>query len=213
MLKIYGLDFSPWVNRVRFTANHIGLEFDYINVDLLNNEGQSEEYKKIHPAGKVPAINDDGFVLFESGAICRYLSTKSASPLYPTDLKAKAVVDQWTDYSVIHIAMAMQKVLFNQVIYKFMDKPQDKRSLEEGQEFLQRFLPIVDTQLSTMKYLAGKQLSLADMILLAWLDPAEISKLNLSPYQHICDWRKNLKQQAFYTSCYQNYEDLFQESA
>ena len=213
MLKIYGLDFSPWVNRVRFTANHIGLEFDYINVDLLNNEGQSEEYKQIHPAGKVPAINDNGFVLFESGAICRYLSTKSASPLYPTDLKAKAVVDQWTDYSVIHIAMAMQKVLFNQVIYKFMDKQQDKRSLEEGKEFLQRFLPIVDTQLSTMKYLAGNELSLADMILLAWLDPAEISKLDLSPYQHICDWRKNLKQQAFYTSCYQNYEDLFQESA
>ncbi|MEE9423346.1 MAG: glutathione S-transferase family protein [Methylococcales bacterium] len=210
MLKIYGLDFSPWVNRVRFTANQIGLEYDYVKVDLMGGEGQSTEYIKVHPAGKVPAIDDDGFVLFESGAICRYLATKSTSPLYPDDLKAKAIIDQWTDYSVTHIAMAMQKVLFNKVIYKFMDKEQDKRSLEEGQEFLQRFLPIIDTQLNTMNYLAGNSISLADMILLAWLDPAEISELDLSPYPQICKWRNQLKQEAFYTKCYSNYQDLFQ---
>ncbi len=210
MLKIYGLDFSPWVNRVRFTANQIGLDYDYIKVDLMGGEGQSPEYKHLHPAGKVPAIDDGGFILFESGAICRYLATKSTSPLYPDDLKTKAVVDQWTDYSVTHIAMAMQKVLFNRVIYKFMDKEPDLRSLEEGQEFLQRFLPIIDTRLSTMNYVAGNNLSLADMILLAWLDPAEISELDLSPYQQICKWRNQLKQETFYTKCYNNYEDLFQ---
>jgi glutathione S-transferase len=210
MLKIYGLDFSPWVNRVRFTANQIGLDYDYISVDLLGGEGQSPEYKQLHPAGKVPVIDDDGFVLFESGAICRYLATKSTSPLYPNDVKSKAIVDQWTDYSVTHIAMAMQKVLFNSVIYKFMDKEQDKRSLEEGQEFLQRFLPIIDTQLSSTKYLAGDSISLADMILLAWLDPAEITEFDLSPHQHICTWRDQLKQESFYTKCYLNYQDLFQ---
>ncbi len=210
MLKIYGLDFSPWVNRVRFTANLIGLEYDYLRVDLLSGEGQSTEYKQLHPAGKVPAIDDNGFVLFESGAICRYLANKSNSPIYPDDVKTRAVVDQWTDFSVIHIAMAMQKVFFNRVVYKMMDKEQDKRSLEEGEEFLQRFLPIIDTQLGAMSYLAGDTISLADMILVAWLDPAEISELNLLPYQHICNWRNQLKQQAFYTQCYQNYEDLFQ---
>jgi glutathione S-transferase len=210
MLKIYGLDFSPWVNRVRFTANQIGLEYDYVQVDLLNGEGQSTEYKQLHPAGKVPAIDDDGFVLFESGAICRYLATKSDSSIYPDDVKTKAVVDQWTDFSVIHIAMAMQKVFFNRVVYKMMDKEQDKLSLKEGEEFLQHFLPIIDAQLGTMSYLAGDTISLADMILVAWLDPAEISELNLSPYQHIYKWRNQLKQQDFYTKCHQNYEDLFQ---
>lgn len=210
MLKIYGLDFSPWVNRVRFTANQIGLDYNYVNVDLLGGEGQSPEYKQLHPAGKVPVIDDDGFVLFESGAICRYLATKSTSSLYPNDLHSKAIVDQWTDYSVAHIAMAMQKVLFNSVIYKFMDTEQDKRSLEEGQEFLHRFLPIIDAQLSTMKYLAGDSVSLADMILLAWLDPVEICEFDLSSHQHICSWRDQLKQESFYTTCYLNYQDLFQ---
>lgn len=213
MLKLYGLDFSPWVNRVRFTVNYIGLDYEYIRVDLIGGEGQSEEYKRIHPAGKVPAIDDDGFVLFESGAICRYLSNKTASELYPSDLKEKALVDQWTDYAVTHIAMAMQKVLFNRVVYKFMDKEQDIRSLEEGQEFLQRFLPIIDAQLSKANYLAGNHVSLADMVLLAWLDPAEISKLDISMYKNICKWRVNLKQRAFYTQCYENYEDLFKKSA
>ncbi|HFD12247.1 MAG TPA: glutathione S-transferase family protein [Crenotrichaceae bacterium] len=213
MLTLYGLDFSPWANRVRFTANYIGLDYNYVRVDLIGGEGQSEEYKRIHPVGKVPAIDDDGFVLFESGAICRYLANKTTSPLYPADIKERAIVDQWTDYCVTHIAMAMQKVLFNRVVYKFMDKEQDKRSLQEGQEFLGRFLPLVDTQLSSMAYLASNEISLADMILLAWLDPTEICEFDLSDYQHISRWRGLLKQQAFYTKCYQNYEDLFNQSA
>ena len=210
MLKIYGLDFSPWVNRVRFTANYLGLEFDYINVDLMAGEGQSDDYKKIHPAGKVPAMDDNGFVLFESGAICRYLAGQTNSSLYPADLNGKAIVDQWTDFSVTHIAFAMQKVLFNKVIYKFMDAEPDTRSLQEGLDFLQRFLPIIDNQLKTQKFVANNEISLADMILLAWLDPAEISELDLSPYNQINQWRNNLKQQSFYTKCYRNYEDLFQ---
>ncbi len=213
MLKIYGLDFSPWVNRVRFTANQIGLEYDYVKVDLMGGEGQSEEYRQLHPAGKVPAMVDDGFILFESGAISRYLANKTNSSLYPTELKAKALVDQWTDYSVTHIAMAMQKVLFNRVVYKLTNSEQDTRSLQEGQEFLQRFLPIADTQLSKNNYLAGGNLTLADIILLAWLDPAEISELDLSSYQHIRAWRNHLKQQPFYTKCHQNYEDLFKDTA
>jgi len=213
MLKIYGLDFSPWVNRVRFTANYIELDYDYIKVDLLSGEGQTDDYKRIHPAGKVPAIDDNGFVLFESGAICRYLASKENSPLYPANLKDRAVVDQWTDYTVTHIAMAMQKVLFNRVIYKFMDKEQDTRSLQEGQEFLQRFLPVIETQLGKTPYVTGANITLADMVLLAWLDPAEIAEFNLSTYQHINHWRNQLKQQAFYTQCYRSYEDLFKESA
>ncbi|MCH9699637.1 MAG: glutathione S-transferase family protein [Gammaproteobacteria bacterium] len=209
MLKLYGLDLSPWVNRVRFTANMMGLEYDYINIDLMKGEGQSDDYKLIHPAGKVPALDDNGFILFESGAICRYLASKEQSSLYPTTINEKAIVDQWTDFSVNHIASAMQKLLFNRVIYKFTDMEKDDRSLQDGLNFLDRFLPIIDTQLSTSTYLASNELSLADMILLAWLDPAEVSELDLSPYQNISNWRNLLKQQAFYKQCFNSYEDLF----
>ena len=76
MLIIYGADLSTPANKVRFVANALGLEYEYHRISLRDKEGQTEEYKRVHPAGKIPAIDDDGFVLFESNAIIRYLADK-----------------------------------------------------------------------------------------------------------------------------------------
>ena len=113
MLKIYGLDVSTWTNRVRFTANYLGLKYEYIPVNLAAGEGQAKDYLAIHPAGKIPALDDDGFRLFESGAIAKYLAAKNNSNLYPTDIKKRAIVDQWSDFVALHVAKAMERVVFN----------------------------------------------------------------------------------------------------
>ena len=76
MLKIYGADLSPPSNKVRFVANELGLDYEYNSVNLVSGENQSEGHLKLHPGGKVPVIDDDGFVLFESNAIIRYLAAK-----------------------------------------------------------------------------------------------------------------------------------------
>lgn len=210
MLKLYGLNLSAWSNRARFTINRLGLDYEYIPVNLGAGQGQSEDYLKIHPAGKVPAIDDDGFVLFESGAITRYLAAKHESGLYPADLKERALVDQWTCFVVQHIAKAMERVLFNRVVYRIANAEQDQRSLQEGLKFLQRFLPVVNARLGTSTFLAGDALSLADMALLAWLDPVEACDIDLTPYTAIVPWRDSLKQEAFYTACHKDYRDLLQ---
>ena len=64
MLKIYGADLSAPANKVRMTANALGIEYEYIRVSIRDGENRTEEYLKMHPAGKVPVIDDDGFVLF-----------------------------------------------------------------------------------------------------------------------------------------------------
>ena len=97
MLKIYGADLSAPANKVRMAAHVLDLEYEYIRVSIKDRENQAEEYLKMHPAGKVPMIDDDGFVLFESDAIIKYLATKHKSPLYPTDEKKQALTDQWMD--------------------------------------------------------------------------------------------------------------------
>jgi glutathione S-transferase len=210
MLTIYGFDFSSPANKVRFAANAMGLTYEYKAVNLLGGEQKSPEFLKLNPIGRVPAIDDDGFKVFESAVIIKYLAQKNNSPLYPKDLKARTIVDQWIDFANIHVAPALARVTFNRVMYKMMNLEKDERSLNDGIKFLGQFLPLIEKQLKENKYLAGSEMSLADINLLAVLDPCELSSVDLSAYPSISNWRKNLKTQSFYTKCHNSLEEVFQ---
>jgi len=207
MLKIYGADLSAPANKVRMTANILGLEYEYIRVNIREGEHRTEKYLKLHPAGKVPAIDDSGFILFESDAIIKYLAVSELSSLYPDDPKQRAAIDQWMDFTIIHVGGAMGKVLFNRVFASFAKVPVDERSLSDGIKFLGRFLPVVDQQLAKWGHLAGQQFSLADIALLATIDPAEVADVDLYPYEHIIKWRDELKHKDFYTDCHASYDE------
>ncbi|MEE8263545.1 MAG: glutathione S-transferase N-terminal domain-containing protein, partial [Gammaproteobacteria bacterium] len=106
MLKIYGTDPSSPVNAVRMCANALGLEYEYIQVNMLEGEHKSEKYLALNPVGKVPTIDDDGFTVFESAAIMKYLCRKNDTNYYPQDLFRQAIVDQWLSFVSVHIYMA-----------------------------------------------------------------------------------------------------------
>ncbi len=208
MLKIYGADLSSPANKTRIAANALGIEYEYIRVSIRDGEHQTEEYKKMHPAGKVPVIDDEGFILFESDAIIKYLATKQNSSLYPEDKIQRALIDQWMDFISIHVGAAMGRVVFNRVFAPFAKVPVDERSMSDGVKFLNRFLPVIDNQLSKGRYLTGEQRSLADIALLATLDPAEIAEIGLAPYANIAAWRDELMKESFYTKCHASYGDV-----
>lgn len=207
MLKIYGADLSPPSNKVRFVANELGLDYEYNSVNLVSGENQSEGHLKLHPAGKVPVIDDDGFVLFESNAIIRYLAAKCESPLYPAGAKQRALVDQWMDFVSNHVGSSVGRVLMNRVFAPFLNQEVDERSITEGLSFLERFLPVVDAPLKERRYLAGGELSLADFSLLSALDPAEVAQVDLSGYLNITRWRQDLMGRNCYTKCHKSYAD------
>src|SRR5690349_22824760 len=139
MLKIYAADLSGPANKVRFVANYLGLKYDYIVVKLREGEHQKPEFLKINPIGKIPAIEDDGFTLFESNAICRYLADKTKSPIYPKGLKERAVVDEWLDFGSMHVNLAVSKVVYSRIFAPMRKAEVDERSIKEGLEFLSRF--------------------------------------------------------------------------
>ena len=208
MLKIYGADLSPPSNKVRFVANELGLEYEYKAVNLVSGENQSEGHLKLHPGGKVPVIDDDGFVLFESNAIVRYLATKSESPLYPAGAKQRALADQWADFVGHHVGTALGRVLFNRVFAPFLGQETDEGAITEGLSFLERFLPVVDAPLKEQRYLVGGELTLADFSMLSALDPAEVAQVDLSGYLNITRWRQDLMGRDFYTKTHKSYADV-----
>jgi glutathione S-transferase len=212
MLTIYGSDLSVFSNKVRFVANAIDLEYEYRIIKLRDGEHRSPKYIKMHPASKIPAMDDDGFVLFESDAIIRYLADKHNSDLYPRDVRMRARIDQWMCFVNNHIGLGVNKVAFNRIFAPRSNRPVDERSIKDGQMFLNRFLPIIDTQIAQEGYLAGSRMTLADLSLLSALDPAELAGIALDMYRSITPWRAQLKQRDFYTRCYTEYGEALRAS-
>jgi glutathione S-transferase len=211
MIKLYGIGLSFNVNKVRYCLNYLGLKYEWEQTNPMQGENQTEEYRKISPTGKIPAIQADGISIFESNAINKYLASENKSDIYPQDTKRRAIVDAWMDYGSIHVANAVGRVLFNRVMAPMINAPVDESSINTGLEWLGKYLPICDKQLGKNKYIAGNTFTLADINLLAILDPSEVAQIDLSPYSNIVKWRDNLKTQDFYQKCYKDYTQFLQE--
>ena len=213
MLTIYGSDLSGPAIKVRLTASYLGIEHQWRLVNLREGEQKQEWFLKINPVGKVPAIDDNGFHLFESNAICKYLCDKHNSPLYPKDVKTRAMIEQWIDYATIHIGANFMPVVYNRLIAPLRGMPVNEKAITDGLEFLKQYFPIIEKQLTRHKYVVGQEISLADIVLLSLLEPAEMAKIDLSAYPHLTAWRTDLKKQTFYTSCYKEYGEMLKAPA
>lgn len=99
VLKIYGTKTSTCTQRVLAVLHEKKARFEFVEIDWLKGEHKSASHLKLHPFGKVPVLEDDGFVLFESRAIANYIARKFAgqgTSLLPADddLKARALFDR-----------------------------------------------------------------------------------------------------------------------
>ncbi len=212
MLTIYGSELSGPANKVRFTANFLQIPYEYRRLNLREGEQKQEWFLKINPIGKIPAMDDAGFYLFESGAICKYLCNKSTNNLYPQEIKQRAIVDQWTDFSTLHITINVSKVIYNKLFAPRMNRPVSQESIADGLNFLEQYLPVLETQLSQHKFLCGATITLADLTLLAGLDPCELAEIDLAKYPQLTAWRTYLKTQEFYTRCHKEYGESLKQS-
>ncbi len=208
MLTIYGSNLSSPANKVRFVANYLKLPYEYHQVDLRAAEQKQEWFLKINPVGKVPAINDGGFCLFESNAIIKYLCDKVDTSLYPKDIQQRAIVEQWCDFVTLHIGVNVAKVVFNRVFAKRRGLLVSEESIADGLNFITINTSVIEHQLSKHAYVAGDKITLADMALLASLDPCEVAEIDISVFPKVVAWRNKLKQESFYTACHKEYGEM-----
>ena len=205
MIKLYGFELSLPVNKVRLCLNAMGADYDFIRINPIAGENRTEDYLRKHPAGKIPVIEDDGFTLFESNAIMKYLCRKNNSGYYPEDIKAQAEVDLWMDFISIHLANGFNKILFNKYLAGIVGVDVDERSLQDGYAFIERFLGVIDKQLGTSTFVAGDKMTIADFCLLATIDPAEVIDINMQDYPNVNAWRNKLMKEKFYQDMHSSF--------
>jgi len=103
MLKVLGRITSINVRKVLWAADEMGLGYAREDWGKPIRDPNVPEFLALNPNGQVPVVIDDGFVLWESGAVLRYLAEKAGSDLWPTDLRERAFVDQWTTWQATEL--------------------------------------------------------------------------------------------------------------
>ncbi len=163
MYQLYLHPYSQHSRRVVSLLEEAGLEYEPIQVDLLNGEHMTEEYLSINPNHQVPALIDGETRLFESNAILRYLCVKNGlTDWYPDDLPARAAVEQWLDWTQCRLGPAVVSIVFNRVI---LGDKGDQEAIARGLEQMVELSGILEKGLEGKIFLAGDRPSIADLAL------------------------------------------------
>lgn len=164
MLTILGHAASSNVQKVLWCAGELGLPFERRDVGGAFGGNKTPEYLALNPNGLVPTIDDDGFILWESNAIVRYLAAKhGAGSLYPTDLRVRADADRWMDWQQTTIASPLG-VLFRALLRKPAENVAAD-ALDAAREKASSAWGMLDRALGSRAYVAGDALTIGDIAL------------------------------------------------
>ncbi|KAF9447991.1 glutathione S-transferase [Macrolepiota fuliginosa MF-IS2] len=166
VLKFYAAPRSPPAQLVAITLHEKNIPFEFIEVNLLKGEHKLPGHLEKHPFGQVPVIDDDGFILYESNAIAQYLDEKYPSQgtkLIPTDFKKRALFNQAVFTETSSFSRYASPLAFEVLFISYFGGKTDPKKVEELTKNLTEKLDVYEQILSKQKYLAGNELTLADL--------------------------------------------------
>ena len=184
-MKLYDFTMAPNSRRVRVFAAEKSIALELIAVDLSKREQMDAEYQAINPRMAVPALAlDDGTLITESVAICRYLEeTHPQSPLFGNDALSKAHVEMWHRRVELEGLQAVAEGVRNSVeffagraIAGPVDFAQIPELAERGKQRTDGFFAMLDARLAESEYIAGPHYSIADIAALIACDFAKVLK-------------------------------------
>ena len=187
-MKLYDNSTAPSPRRVRIFLAEKGIEIDRVEVDLRNGEHMKPEFQKITPRCVVPVLElDDGSLISESAAICRYIEeTHPDPPLMGVDAKDKAVVAMWDRFMELDGYLAASEAFRNwargfkgRALTGTDPVEQIPELAERGRWRLGRFFDDLEKRLSESEFVAGPRYSIADITALCTVDFAGWMKLYL----------------------------------
>lgn len=169
---------------VLLVAAALDLQLNLKPLNLWEGEQLQADFLKLNPQHTVPTIVDEGFPLWESRAISRYLVNKyggDSSSLYPKDLMARALVDQRLDFDIGTLYPRFAQYFYPQVFGGAKPDAASLKKLEEALVFLNAFL-------EGQKYVTGDVLTIADLSLVATISTIDAAEISLKSYPNVEKW-------------------------
>ena len=162
MLKIWGRLNSINVMKVMWCVEELGVEHQRVDAGMQHGVVGEDFYAKLNPNRRIPTIDDDGLILWESNVIVRYLSGKYGSgSLSPVDMGERALADRWMDWQQTTVHSDITFIFW--AVVRDLKENQDPEKLAAAASRLAKHWGLVDHHLADRDYLCGDHLTMADI--------------------------------------------------
>ena len=197
MLKVYGSKGSSNVQKVLWCCGELGLPFERIEIDAAFGGLKSPAYLALNPNGLMPTIDDDGFFLWESNVVVRYLAAKhGAGTLSPSDPRGRADAERWMDWQQTVMAAPMG-VLFRALLRQPSTATSDA-DLTAAQAKAATAWRILDARLADRVYVGGNALTIGDFALGNAVHRWYRLPIDHPPLAHLRQWYERLRERPAY---------------
>jgi glutathione S-transferase len=195
-MKLYDAGRAPNPRRVRIFLAEKGIKIPNEQVDLGGLQQRTDAYTAINPMQRVPAlVLDDGTVIAESIAICRYFETVQPDPpLFGIGALQSALVEMWNRRAELHLLFPVASVFqhLHPAMSRMVD-PQVAQWGEANKPKVMKFLEFLDRELKDRSYLAGTDYTVADITALVAVDFMRVSKLAIpDSLSNLQRWHKTV---------------------
>jgi glutathione S-transferase len=193
MLKIWGRISSINVRKVVFAAQLLQLPFERVDAGAAFGITKMPEYLQRNPNALVPTLEEDGFVLWESNVIVRYLCAKHADAgLYPADLRTRFDAERWMDWQQTALNPAGREAFIQ--LFRTPADQRNQSAISASVAATEPLLAVLDKQLAQRPFVAGDRLTMADIPLACEMHRWWGLPLAHPDHPHLRRWYDGLRQ-------------------
>ena len=189
-LRIYGIARTR-AFRALWMAEELGLDYEHVPIEIGPAGARKSDYLAINPNGRLPAIEDDGFALWESLAITLYLAKKHGR-LYPTTLESEAKAWQWSLWAVQEVDRGVN--IWSLHAVRLPPQERDPQRRAEALKVLEAPFKVLDRALAGRPYLLGEEFTVADLNVAAVISRAIDMDLSATP--RLAQWLERCLERA-----------------
>jgi len=200
-LALYGMGGSTCTQRCLMSCIENGAEFEIKTVDLRKGEHKQPAHLARQPFGQIPALDDSGFIVYESRAIARYINSTKGNKLVPSDEKQKAIMEQWISLEQGTITPEISGIVGQRIFAPMFGGQCDEAAVKKHVEKIKTGLDVMEAHLASNKYLSGGDFSLADVFFMPYtgLLMATPEKTLVESRANISAWWKRCSERESWT--------------
>ena len=207
-ITLWGRPTSSNVQKVVWALEELGLAYRHVPLGGRHGGNKVAAYLAMNPNGLVPTLRDGDLVIWESHAIVRYLAARyGEGSLWPSDASARAVVDQWTDWTATMFQPAWISVFWK--VVRTPPQQQDRKAIAAAVATTNRYFAILDARLAVSPYLGGDHLTYADVVAGVALYRWTTMEVSRDRAPNVERWHARLRNRpAFIKGTHVDYEEL-----
>ena len=194
-IKLHLFPPSPRAFKVLLAAHHLDINYQLKVINLRAGDQRTSQFTALNANRRVPVLEEDGYVLWESNAILEYLSVcKPRIGLIPTEVRPRLQVTKWLYWESAHWDQAAAIFIVERVVKPLFNLgPPSEGEIERGTKLMARIAPVLEAELQVHRYIHGDTMTAADLAIAAPFCHAENARFPLEPYSAILRWITDMK--------------------